>query len=137
MGIMDFTAQSNRNSNRSNQGTNNADRPASQIWLNVGYEANGKFISLPLGMAIDTMREATISGQNEDFIKQRTAQNDLLKMLQKAGASFVPGQEETLTLVVKLRRVNETLEISKADNEYGFNFGSLIAPTAPKELENA
>src|SRR5262245_25220734 len=109
MAILDFNSMPPRNSGRSNAGQQQDDLPKSQLWLNVGYEANGKFINLPLGMAIDTMRPADTRGQNEDFVKQQSARNDLLKALQQLGASFEPGQEQEINLVVKLRRVNAEL----------------------------
>lgn len=110
--------------------SNPSDRPKSKLWLNIGYDKNGKFINLPLGMPIDTMEAAEVRGQNEDFIKQRTAQNELLKALQQLGSSFEPGQEQVINLTIKLRRVNEEIDVSKTENEYSVDLGSLLLAAA-------
>lgn len=101
-------------------------KPAAKVWLNVGYEVAGKFINLPLGLPIDTMGEAKVQGQNEDWVKQRNAQNQLLKMLQDLGMSFEPGQEQTINLQVRLRKVNEDKIVAKEDNEYSIDMSSLL-----------
>lgn len=117
---------SNRGNPFANLEQNQEPREKAKVWMNVGYDVNGKFISLPLGQALDTMKAADIRGQNEDFVKQRSAQNVLLKALQDLGASMAPGQEQTLKLTVKLRRVNEELNIPAAENEYAIDMASLI-----------
>ena len=68
MSILDFTttaaAPSRNNGNRPFAGQTGPsdDKPASKLWMNIGYEINGKFVSLPLGLPIDTMREASTNG---------------------------------------------------------------------------
>lgn len=141
MAILDFntTASNAAPRNQGNQRMHfgglqnpNAEKPKAKIWLNVGYEINGKFIQLPGGgTPIDTTDLLPVSGQNEDFVKQRTAQNQLLKMLQDLGAQLQPGQEEELSLTVKLRRVNEELTVE--NNEYALDISSLLKPKAPVE----
>lgn len=108
-------------------GINDEAKPKSKVWLNVGYEVNGKFVSLPLGLPIDTMDSAEIRGQNEDFVKLRTAQNELLEALKNAGQNMAPGQEQTVNLQVRLRRVNEELVVDRASNEYAIDFNGLFA----------
>jgi len=137
MAILNFeTAPTNTRGNTPFAGMNN-EQPKSKMWVNIGYESNGKFINLPLGMPIDTMKPAEVKGQNEDWVKQRTASNDLLKALQTLGASFEPGHEETINLIVKLRRVNEEMEVSKTDNEYSADLSFLVNPKVEPELEDA
>jgi hypothetical protein len=133
MAILDFSATAAapaRNSNArmpfGNMEHPAQDRPNSKLWLNIGYEANGRFITLPLGQGIDTMAPGKVQGQNEDFVKQRTAQNALLQALQQLGGTLQPGQEQELNLKVKLRRVNEQLEITKENNEYALDIKSLL-----------
>lgn len=109
-------------------GLNTPDRPKASVWLNIGYEVNGKFINLPFGLPLDTMNDADIRGQNTDFVKQRTAQNELLAALKKAGMNLQPGQEVTLNLELRMRRVNEELHIAAAENEYAVDLSSLIMP---------
>lgn len=107
-------------------------KPKAQLWLNIGYEANGVFIQLPFGIALDNMNEADVRGQNADFVKQRTAQNNLLKMLKDAGMKFEPGQEEVINLELRLRRVKEELVIPAAENEYAINSDFLIGNGVPQ-----
>ena len=128
MAIELFTA-TNRNQPFAAQ-TNPEEQPKAKLWLNVGYEAGGKFINLPFGLPVDTMKNAKVQGQNEDWIKQRNAQNQLLKMLQDLGAKFTPGHEQTINLQVRLRRVNEELEVGKEDNEYGIDIAALLPVAA-------
>lgn len=105
---------------------NQQDRPKAKVWLNIGYEAGGKFINLPVGLPIDTMEPAPVNGQNVDWVKQRTAQNALLDMLKKLGVELEPGQEQTIALQVRVRRVNEELAVEPAENEYTLDPAMLL-----------
>lgn len=107
--------------------TNPNDKPKAKVWLNIGYEAGGKFINLPIGLPIDTMDPAEIRGQNVDWVKQRTAQNQLLKALQDLGLKMQPGEERDINLTLRMRRVSEELSVSQEENEYAIDFGSLLA----------
>lgn len=140
MGILNFDTNTNTSSNSNNGSrgsrstpfgnqSNGQDRARSKLWLNVGYDVNGKFVNLPIGLGIDTMEAAQVRGQNEDFVKLRTAQNELLKALQDLGAKFAPGQEQEINLICKLRRVNEDLEIAKEENEYSVDLASMLLKT--------
>ncbi|MER9436673.1 hypothetical protein NKJ04_17420 [Mesorhizobium sp. M0618] len=104
------------------------EKPKADRWLNVGYEvttAEGvEFISLPLGQPIDTMDAAKIRGQNVEFVKKISAQNQLLEMLQQL--PLEPGEEQTLNLVVKIRRVNKPVAIAQGQNEFAFNPALLL-----------
>lgn len=138
MSILNFAETAAAAANRGNTRTpfsgqtNPSDQPKAKVWLNVGFEKNGKFINLPFGLPIDTMKTADVRGQNEDWVKQQIARNELLKMLQDAGASFTPGQEETVNLTIKLRRVNEDLAVAPDTNEYSFNAADVFAKPAEK-----
>lgn len=126
MGILDFeTAKTTAPAGRRNaqQAT---DRPAAKLWLNVGYDANGRFVNLPVGIPVDTMELLPIRGQNEEWAQFQSARNDLLKAIQQAGDNLEPGAEVEVKLVVKLRKVNEELEVSKEDNPFAANLSSLI-----------
>lgn len=109
---------------------NQTERPKAKVWLNIGYEAGGKFINLPVGLPIDTMEPAAVRGQNEDWVKQRNAQNALLEALKKLGVDLDPGQEQTLNLQVRVRRVNEELAVPVGDNEYAVDLGELLVANA-------
>ena len=126
MGILDFEATAKTNNSRSAGRQAQADRPAAKLWLNVGYDANGRFVNLPVGIPVDTMETLPIRGQNEEWAQFQSARNDLLKAIQEAGDGLEPGAEVEVKLVVKLRKVNEEIEVSKEDNPFAANLSSLI-----------
>lgn len=137
MAILDFTTTPEQSSNTNGRGNNGGrnmpfgnmtqvQQPKATVWVNIGVPKNGKFIQLPIGLPIDTMSKSEIRGQNEDFVKQRTAQNDLLEYLQKLGASLQPGEERDLNLQVRIRRINQELTVDKESNEYSINFDELL-----------
>ena len=126
MGILDFEAAAKTNTSARRSATPAADRPAAKLWLNVGYDANGRFVNLPVGIPVDTMEALPIRGQNEEWAQFQSARNDLLKAIQEAGDNLEPGAEVEVKLVVKLRKVNEEIEVSKEDNPFAANLSSLI-----------
>ena len=134
MGILDFTAPAATAQTTARQGRRTGPRldangqplPESKLWLNLGYTKNDKFISLPLGLAIDTMEPQVARGQNVEFNKQVAAQNGLLKALQDAGFKLEPGETQTVVLECQLRRVNEKMEIADEDNEFAIDFSALV-----------
>lgn len=141
MGILDFTAPAATAQTFARQGRRNGPRldangqplPESKLWLNFGYTKNDKFISLPLGLAIDTMEPQVARGQNVEFNKQVAAQNGLLKALQDAGFKLEPGDTQPIVLECQLRRVNEKMEIADEDNEFAIDFSALM--TKPDAAE--
>lgn len=132
MGVLKLNIPASNNTNATVPGT---PKVQSKLWLNVGYEINGRFVSLPFGLPIDTMNPAKITGQNPEFVKPKQAGNDLLEALQRAGADMAPGQEEEVQLTVRLRRVNEELDIPKEENEYAIDLASLFAPKPTSTTE--
>ena len=126
MGILDFEAAKTNNTAPRSGRQAQADRPAAKLWLNVGYDANGRFVNLPVGIPVDTMELLPIRGQNEEWAQFQSARNDLLKAIQEAGDNLEPGAEVEVKLVVKLRKVNEEIEVSKEDNPFAANLSSLI-----------
>jgi hypothetical protein len=143
MAILDFTSTASAPAKTQRMPFGNmtnptGDRPKAKIWLNIGYETNGRFVNLPIGTPVDTMEAAEIRGQNEDWVKFQTARNNLLKALQALGTQLAPGQEiEVPNLVIKLRRVNADLDVSKETNEYSVDFLSLLtkAPAVQQAAE--
>jgi hypothetical protein len=127
----------NANAAQNQQG----DKPRAQLWLNIGYTAGEgeaqRFISLQPGMSIDTLETRPIRGQNTDFAKVQAAQNELLESLQKLGFNLEPGQEVTLNLEVRMRRVNNAVTVASKDNEYAVPnlMQALVAKPAPVEQE--
>ena len=127
MGILDFETTKNIAPAGRRNAQQASDRPQAKLWLNVGYDANGRFVNLPVGIPVDTMELLPIRGQNEEWAQFQSARNDLLKAIQEAGDNLQPGAEVEVKLVVKLRKVNEELEVSKKDNPFAANLSSLIA----------
>ena len=114
--------------NNSNQGAQQAPREPSKIWINIGYEKNGKFINLPFGTPLDTMKPAEVRGSNEDWRKFQTARNEFLKALVQVGKNLEPGQDIVIpNLEIRMHRVAENEEIKTEDNEYSIDFSSLLA----------
>ena len=130
MGILDaINSQIGNTSSNGVRRTGGAvqDRPQAKIWLNIGYEKNGKFVNLPVGIPVDTMEPAVIRGQNEDWNKFQSARNNLLKALQQVGDELEPGAEiEVPNLVIRVRRTNEAMSINDSDNEYSTDLGELF-----------
>jgi hypothetical protein len=102
-----------------------APRPRSKLWLNVGRTINGEFIS-PLGIALDSLEPQEIRSQSVEFVKKKTAENQLLVALKTLGFSFEPGQVEPIMLEVQLRRVNEELVVQTVENEFAIEPSSLL-----------
>lgn len=104
-----------RTSDTTNNNSKN-DRPDPSVWLNIGYtsvdEETGEetFVSLPLGIGLDTMKPRDITARmGEDFRQLLEGKNKLLEMLQRYVADFEPGQEEIIgDLQIQVRRVEET-----------------------------
>lgn len=91
-------------------------RPEAQVWLNFGYEsdpvtnrvtgeAETKFVSLPVGIPLDTQKPIDKRNMSE----LQAAQNDLLSDLQEAAASLEPGEEREVILVCRMRRINSNV----------------------------
>lgn len=126
MGILDFTPTGNSSGIVASNRRNQIDRPAAKLWLNVGYEANGRFVNLPVGIPVDTMEELPIRGQNEEWAAFQTARNQLLRAIQQAGDNLEPGAEITVNLMVKLRKVNEQVSIDNEDNAFATDLSALF-----------
>jgi hypothetical protein len=143
MSILPFASNARQPFAGQTSNANTQDRPKAQLWLNVGYDIDNidpetgnkvtTFIQLPSGgIPLDTMAEAPMRGQNDDFLKRLTAQNLLLKELIAEGGKLQPGGEVTLNLTIKMRRVNGERVIDAKTNEYAVaDLGSrLIAKPA-------
>ena len=114
-------------------------KPAAKIWLNVGYTSvdpttgESTFISLPLGIPLDTMEMKPVTGTNEDYKQLLQAKNALLEMLQTVSAQVDSGGEEIIAdLEVQMRRVATVDVPSVGDNPHlsalkGLSFASKAA----------
>lgn len=134
MAILDFVAEAQKNaSNNTQRPTNNSDRPKAKLWLNIGYEVNGKFVNLPVGIPLDTMEPVQARGQNVDWVQFQTARNELLKALQAAGDQLEPGAEMVIpTLEIRVRHTANELTVAPEDNAYSADFTGLFANATVK-----
>ena len=131
MGILDFDSAAKTNTAAAsgtgrNGRTQAQDRPSAKLWLNVGYDANGRFVNLPVGIPVDTMELLPIRGQNEEWAQFQSARNQLLKAIQEAGDNLEPGAEVEVKLTVKLRKVNEEIEVKAENNEFATDLSKLF-----------
>lgn len=101
-------------------------RPMSQYWLNIGYVAEGAgkdgedtFVSLPTGIALDSMERLKTNSSNQEFAQLQAARNDLLDQILTQAKALAPGEEMVFNLQLQLRRVREEQQISVgADNKF-------------------
>ena len=101
---------------------NNPDFVPAKIWLNPGWEcevpnADGEmetvFIQLPKGLGLDTMEEAEEKGTPE-WVEQMRARNQVLRMLKAEADNLAPGEVQTLTLKLQMRRVADAAAVAPA-----------------------
>lgn len=100
------------------------EREQAMLWLNVGYwvelaDENGEikkeFVSLPMGIPVDTMKTIDKLSSNPDFANLQSAKNQLLADLIKVGKELKPGQTvDDLPLTLQLRRVAEPVKPTAA-----------------------
>lgn len=79
-----------------------------EIWLNIGYFAqeDGEFISLPYGIALDTMKEANTRSSDPHWRGIAQAKNELLSKLLALAEQLDEGEAKTLKegLVIQMYR---------------------------------
>lgn len=113
---------------KNNAATDKEQRPASQFWLNVGYEvevpnAEGqnetRFVSLPAGIPLDNIEQLVVKGKNQDWNMFQSARNDLLTQLMAAAQAMEPGEEQIVNLQIQLRRTNnEEVKVDSSTNPF-------------------
>jgi hypothetical protein len=91
-----------------------SDAPKAKIWLNVGYVAEGagengedRFVSLPVGIPLDTQDRVQTNTRNADYNDFQAARNDLLDQLLAVATGLEPGEDAVLNLQIQMRRVSE------------------------------
>lgn len=81
--------------------------PKSEFWLNVGYEVQTKneeghdetvFISLPMGIALDSMKPVKTNSSNKRFTKIQQARNSLADQIMEFCKTLQPGETGNLNL---------------------------------------
>lgn len=103
-----------------------SDKPKARFWLNVGYDSGvveedgqSRFVSLPIGIPLDTQNRLPTNSRNDDFASFQAARNDLLDQLMEIANGLEPGEDKILKLEVQLRRVNdEQPEASISTNKF-------------------
>jgi len=96
--------------------TARGERPKPQVWLNIGItvpmenpqtgEVEDTFISLPMGIGVDTMDNVEGRGSNQNWANMVQAKNFLLDELKKAAEGIEPGNAELVSgLEIQIRRV--------------------------------
>ena len=96
------------------------DRPKANLWLNIGYSvevdtAEGveqRFVSLPVGIPLDTMEPLPTNSRNADFAAFQAARNNLHDQFMAVAAKLQPGEEKIIGLgdsglALQIRRVNQ------------------------------
>ena len=122
---IDFTPQKSL----LNQQANAKDElPKSEFWLNVGYEVTTNneegheetvFISLPMGIALDSMKPVKTSSSNKRFTKIQQARNSLADQIMEFCKTLQPGETGNLNLQIQVRRVSEEAAATSTDgNEF-------------------
>lgn len=109
------------------------ERPQAQFWMNIGFMSENPetgeelFVSLPVGLPLDTMAAMKVSGNNAEWRQLAAAKNALLEQLQQAVQAMEPGAEHTIPgLTVQVRRVNsETGEDSSNANPHMVKLAGL------------
>ena len=104
---------------QSKPASENNEREKAKVWLNVGVNLPGAgedggdlFISLPVGIPLDTMKPQEVRGNKASWIQLVQAKNGLLDMLQKAATGLEPGSNEILPqLSVQILRVGQPEQV--------------------------
>ena len=89
-------------------------REKAVLWLNVGYvsdvkdeDGTNRFVSLPLGIPVDSMEALPTNSRNQDYAMFQQARNDLLNQILVVAKDVKPGESKILNLQIQLRRVND------------------------------
>ena len=108
------------------------DLPKSQFWLNVGYDVKVKneetnedetvFISLPMGIALDSMQPVKTNSSNKRFTKIQQARNSLAEQIMEHCKTLQPGETSNIQLQIQVRRIAEEQSATASDdNEFSCN----------------
>lgn len=132
-GGIDFAAtfgQGSKSQAPASSGSGRQDQPKAKVWINIGYyvttgDGDQRFVSLPVGIPLDTMEEVSTRSSNDDYRAFQSARNDLLSAIKVAAGELPSGGERQLNLQIQMRRVNE----EQAPVETGTNPYALDAAT--------
>lgn len=105
-----FGQQRQQTEQPGNNGAQQTRKP-SEFWINVGLptgvsDDKFSFLSLPLGIPLDTMNPVELRGNNQEFLEFRAAQNHLLEQVLAEAKKLGAGMSVELPLMVQLRRIS-------------------------------
>lgn len=114
-----FGEQAGKNNSRDPK-----DLPKATLWINVGYDSgvkdeetgHNKFVSLPLGIPVDTQERLKTNMRNSEYGRLNAARNNLMDQILEKAKSLAPGEEMLLNLQVQLRRVNDDAADAGTEN---------------------
>lgn len=101
--------------NNQRQAMPSAELPKAQFWINLGYMIGEgtdgeRFVSLPVGIPLDTMEKLSTRSTNADFAQFQAARNDLLDQMLNISKTLEPGDFHVIRtegdLAIQIRRVN-------------------------------
>lgn len=116
--------------------TNEETKVKSLVWVNIGATLKVKqedgtmadeFISMPVGIALDTQTPMEIRGKNKAWHHKVQAKNMILQMLQAVGEELEPGEGEIISdLQIQVFRKNDAPDEADAgDNDLLDQLSSL------------
>jgi hypothetical protein len=110
--------------NKNAAANSRSDRPKAQFWLNVGLVKQVKgeevFLSLPVGIPLDTQDRLPETSSNKEFAQMQAARNNIMDQLLAYAQTMEAGDDVIIDLQVQLRRVKETQEVSVKPEENPF-----------------
>jgi hypothetical protein len=127
-------------------GASNERQPA-MVWVNIGYTVevqgeNGpeaRFVSLPVGIPLDTSEPIQLRGRNQDFLQFTKARNELREQLLTAAKGMKPGEEQLVQgLEIQLRVVAEAItdgDVSTSSSPYARRIGVGADASASADAE--
>lgn len=97
-----------------------------KVWINVGIRRGGELLTLPMGIAFDSLEPKAIPGPkstNVKFKKMRKAEAEMFQQLAKLVSTLVPGQSVNLSELggfeVEVRHIDaETEDEDLGENEF-------------------
>ena len=108
--------------------TTDNERVNAKVWLNIGFvsefkDEDGKniFISLPKGIALDTMPDCKVGNKDSDYNSILQTKNDLKAMLLKAAESMASGERQIINLQVEIYKVAEPVERTDNSDKSGLS----------------
>lgn len=103
------------------------ERPATQVWINVGYDSQPhpitgevKFVSTPVGISLDNSKPKKLPNNEGDYRDLVIKQNALLASLEKLAATLKSGERKMLNLKVEIRRIDAPVATEKPAEQVSY-----------------